>query len=193
MKAIDLLKNANQNKIKSIEFVIPIDDNNGIDTVLQAPDLWSLKEEQEKVYHAKLVELCQEGYDQYPINEQDFNKEVENYLENLKKSGSKDIDKAVENYKKDRPKSLADQLAQRTSKYRTIFEILPKFLRYKENNKLLFPTAEEQKQFKDILSSNNKLFELLTGKYIELSKLINEEDTEKNSGKPGNGKSTDSK
>lgn len=189
-RPIDLLKKANQNKIKYVRFDIPLGDNDSIEAIMNAPDMFLIMEEQEKIYQIKYAECVREGLKKEKVNEADWQKELEDTIrlkrENAQKTGREfNEDEARKRAEQDgRPVNLAQQVAQKISKIRTIQEIIPKVIKMSDGKTLMFPTPEEQAEFKEIICSDMKLFTYLSEKYVELMmEMIKEENEVKNSSK----------
>ncbi len=163
MKPIELIKSAYDKKTIRVQFQIPLPGDTGhVDAVLTAPDIYSILEVQEEVYQVKYADYVTKGHDKLPINESDWGKELKSY--------KGDTRKRMEDEK---PVNLADQMAKKFSKIRTIQELIPMFLRDRADKKL-FPEPEDRTAFKEILCSNADLMNLLAQKYLELTSRINE-------------------
>jgi hypothetical protein len=177
-RPIDLLKKANENKTKAVRFDLPPNHPDAMEAIMTAPDMFLIMEEQEKIYQKKYVECLEDGLGDKPINAADWKKEFDDTLrvqrEAAKKAGREFDEKNAE---KNKPVDLAQQVAQKISKLRTVQEIIPKVIR-KADGTLMFPTREEQQEFKDLICSDMKLFSYLSEKYIELFTEITTEETE---------------
>lgn len=160
MKPIEIIKNAYNKKKIELQFELPLDKDEKLDVVLTAPDVYAIIEVQEEMYQSKYAEYRDKAYDKRPINEADWQKEIELY------EGT-----AREQAEKDKPKNLAEQMAKKFAKIRTVQELIPMFLRDTKGNKVC-ETIEEREAFKEILCSNPDLMQLLAQKYIELSGMI---------------------
>jgi hypothetical protein len=161
-RPIELLRAAHAKKRIELSFEIPIDEKTNISAVLTAPDLYSIWEEQGLLYERKLADLNSSGDDKRPINDSTWTKELEGL--------SGDALKAMMATK---PKTLAEQMASKLSRYETIYNLVPRFLRTPDR-KLLFPTNADRKEFKEIMYSDANLMKLISQKYLELSQKVNE-------------------
>lgn len=181
-RPIDFLIRANENKTKAVRFDLPPNHPNAMEAIMTAPDMFLITEEQEKIYQKKYSECLEDGLGGKPINEADWKKDAEDTLrvqrESAHKAGRKfDEKEARANIEKNKPVDLAQQVAQKISKLRTIQEIIPKVIRKADGN-LMFPTREEQQKFKDLVCSDMKLFSYLSEKYIELFTEVTKEEAE---------------
>lgn len=180
-RAIDLLMNANKNRKKYVRFDIPIDGNNSIEAIMNAPDIFLIMEKQEIVYKKAYAQCCEEGLDSYPIDEYEWQKELHEIIEIQRKlaikSGREFNEKeAYDRFIQDKPANAAQQVARKISKFRTIFEILPKVIKNADGKSLMFPTQEERLQFKELICSNMNLLSYLSEKYVELISSMTEEE-----------------
>lgn len=188
-RPIELLKAANANKIKYVRFDLQLDGDNVIEAIMNAPDMFFTLEEQEKIYQKKYAECRAEGLAGLAINEADWKKEMEDTIriqkETAQKQGKTFNEHEVrERALKDKPVDLAQQVAQKISKIRTVLEILPKVIKMSDGKTLMFPEAEDREEFKQIITSNMKLFTYLSEKYVDLfTQLTDEEGEVKNSSK----------
>jgi len=174
LRPIELLTNAYEKKLIKVEFEIPLGDSKSIPAVLTAPDVYSILEVQEEEYQGMYARYCEKGYDKKPVNEADWKKELAGYT-------NPETRKRVED---DKPTNLADQIAKKFSKIRTVHELIPRFLKNKDG-KPLFETSEERAAFKGILCSDSQLMNLLAQKYLELTgKMAEVTDEVKNLSEP---------
>ena len=194
MRPIEQLKNANEYKIHTVEFTIPIAGTPGLNVRLSAPDAWAIREEQKKIQKIKFLELKAEGLHKQSIDEDEWVKERNEYLKTIQTKTEKEKEILLKEYDKNKPESLAHFLALDASRTRTVFELMPKMLRDVETGELVCQTADDIEYFKQLMKSNSKLITLFTENWIKLSKMIEPETggTEKNSGKPESGESTNS-
>jgi hypothetical protein len=182
-RPIDLLRAANQNKRKYVRFDIPLGPDNAIEAIMNAPDVFLTLEEQEKIYQKKYAECVREGLKDDPINETDWEKDFEETIR-VQREAAKKSDKefneqdARERALKDKPLNLAQQVAQKISRLRTVQEIIPKVIKTSDGKTLMFPTAEERAEFKEMICSDMKLFTYLSEKYIELLTDITKKENE---------------
>ena len=161
-RPIDLLKRAYQ--ADTVNISIPIDENTAIDAVMSPPDVWQIMEKQDAIYAAKLGEKINQGLGLLPIDEAEWQQEIAQYDK-----------ETAERLQIKRPANAAEQQARKYAKFVLIQELLPEIMRDRETNELLFPTAEERKEFAHLIRSNLKLFNMLTQKYIELISKMNQE------------------
>ena len=186
MRPIDLLKAANINKIKYVRFDIPLDAGNSIEAIMNAPDLFFILEEQEKIYQKKYAECKADGMAGVEINDADWKKEVEDTIriqrEAAQKQGKEFNEReARDKAARDKPVDLAQQVAAKISKIRTVQEILPKVIKMADGKTLMFPEKEDREDFKEIITSNMKLFTYLSEKYVDLfTQLTTDEEEVKN-------------
>ncbi len=196
MGAIELLKNANEYKIHTVEFTIPVNGSDGIQVLLSAPDAWSIRDEQNKIYKTRLAELKLEGLDKFPVDENEWQKDRADYLKAIA-NNPEDIQKALlAEFDKAKPETLAHYLANDSSRTRTIFELIPKMLKEADTGELFCKNTADIEYLKQIMKSNTRLITLITESWIKLSKLIKPDETggtEKNSETPESGQSTDSR
>ncbi|MDD5543894.1 MAG: hypothetical protein PHX83_12040 [Acidobacteriia bacterium] len=163
LKPIDIIKSAYEKKTISVQFQIPLPGDTGhVDAVLTAPDVYSILEVQEEVYQGRYAELRAKGFADMAVNEDDWRAEVKTFKGEARKR-----------IEEEKPRNLAEQMAKKFSKVRTIQELIPMFLKDRGGNKL-FPTSDDRVAFKDILCSNADLMNLLAQKYLELTGKINE-------------------
>ena len=187
LRPIELLKAANINKIKYVRFDIPLDAGNSIEAIMNAPDLFFIIEEQEKIYQKKYAECKSDGMGGMEINDADWKKEVEDTIRIQKETALKQQKKfnepeAREKVGRDKPIDLAQQVALKISKIRTVQEILPKVIKMADGKTLMFPEREDREEFKQIITSNMKLFTYLSEKYVDLfTQLTSDEEEIKNS------------
>lgn len=179
-RPIDLLKAATKDKIKYVRFDIPLGENDAIEAIMNAPDMFLILEEQEKIYQKKYAECVRDGLDKEKPNEADWKKEFEETIRIQREAARKanrefkELE-AREKAERDKPINLAQQVAQKISKLRTIQEIIPKVIKKADGKTLMFPTPEEREEFKEIICSDMTLFTFLSEKYVELFSDINKE------------------
>lgn len=178
MNQIELLKKAKKKKSLDVSFEIVYGEAK-IPAMLSVPDLFEIMEAQEVEYNKKFIKYRKEGFDKEPIDEDKWNEEVSN-LERKDRPA----------YEKTKPNNLAEQMATRHSRLKTILNLMPLYLKNPDNNKLLFPTEDDKEFFQDLVKGDMKLFNLLVGKYVELmNKITNVEETAKNLEKQGSSES----
>lgn len=198
-RPIDLLIQANRNRQKYVRFDIPIDEENSLEAIMNAPDIFLIMEEQEIVYRKAYAQCCEEGLDKYPIDEDEWEKELQESLriqrEAAMKAGREFNEKdAYERLLRDKPANAAQQVARKISKFRTISEILPKVIKCADGKTKMFPSQEERNLFRELICSDMKLFTYLSEKYIELiNSMTEEEAVAKNSLEEESSKNGDSK
>lgn len=186
-RPIDLLKAAMKNKIKYVRFDIDLEEGNSLEAIMNAPDMFLIIEEQEKIYQKKYAECVKEGLHKEPINEADWKRDYEETIRVQREAAVKanrkfDEKESRQRAERDKPVNLAQQVAQKISKLRTIQEIIPKVIKTADGHTLMFPTPEERSEFKELICSNMKLFTYLSEKYVELfSEISNEQEEVKNS------------
>lgn len=180
-RPIDLLIKANRKHQKYVRFDIPIDGENSLEAIMNAPDIFLIMEEQEIVYRKAYAQCCEEGLDKYPIDEDEWEKELQESLRIQREAAMKDGRKfnekeAYERLLRDRPGNAAQQVARKISKFRTISEILPKVIKCSDGKTKMFPSQEERNLFRELICSDMKLFTYLSEKYIELINSMTEEE-----------------
>jgi len=181
-KAIDLLRGSNRYKIIREDVDIPLDDDKVIEAYFAAPDIWSIKEEQELVYAVKLKVAERRGLAKEKIDEADFQAELDQ-IDDSTPEGQK----ARKYVASQRPLNLAQQTAQKMTKFATIRNILPKFLYDRKTGERLFPDEDDQAAFTEIVAQNMELFTLLANAYTRLStKVSADKELVKNSTTPTN-------
>jgi hypothetical protein len=180
MNALQAIRAADRYKINE-EFVdIPLDGENVIHAKLVSPDLFQIQEELDDFRKEAYVELREKGYCQKPIDEDEWNTEITGYKESeaYKELSPKDRKKRLDELEKGKPKNLAEQRAPYKARTRIVRHILPRLLRYADNNELLFPTDSELREFAQILGSKPDLMKLLSDAYVRLSSKNNEDAAE---------------
>ena len=167
--AIELIRAANSRRKIEVRFYLPVDKDIEIEVSLTAPDAYAIWELQDKTFQKALAEANQDGMNLYPVNDVDWEKELDRYAEDVRES-----------MVKDKPKNLAEQHARKISGLRTIQELLPIFIRAADG-KILFRDKGEREEFKVFLCSNPDVMNMLTSKYIDLSNRVREvQDATKN-------------
>jgi len=157
MDGFTLLKNAHAKKQVKVQFEIPIEGSK-IPVILTVGDRLAIAETQDRIYQIYYSEYQEKGLDRKPVNEIDFEAELDRF---------KDDADTLKILKDQKPKNLADQMAKKYSRLRTIQEVIPQFL--KNPNGTPFLKTEEQKlEMQEIIKEDNDLWILLAGKYTEL-------------------------
>jgi hypothetical protein len=163
--AIELLENAYGNKQLSVTIPIKVDDDVSLDAVLYAPDMVTIQKEQNKRYEIELAQLKSDpDIANMPPN-------LDKWEEQIKRQADPKVQKRL---RENKPTTLAAQLASENSLLAALQGILPKFLRDRETDQLLFPTPDEQRRFVKIIYSNPPLLQLVMGKYVELMEKLNQ-------------------
>jgi len=155
LSAIELLEAANADSFIYEQFEIPAG-NEKLDAILHAPDMFELQREQKKAYALAYAKLKSEGFGDIACNE-------EAWQETLKNITDKD---ALERAKENKPLNLADQLANEQAVTDCILGLMPKLLKDIKGN-LLFPDNDSQKRFRNLLTRNLPLFQLISNKYVK--------------------------
>lgn len=176
-RPIDLLKNATRYKIVKADIDIPLDGEAVLEAYLSAPDIWSIRKEQEWLYDAALEEAELKGFGKKPIRDDEWQEQIKDIDANTEEG-----QKTLQYMEKEKPKNRAQQKAQKIVRFETIQGILPKFLYDRSTGKLLFPTPGEQQAFIEIVKQNTELFTLLANAYTTLAAQVEEnKETVKNS------------
>ena len=157
MKPLDLLKRAREKKNVSIIFDIPLDDTS-IKAELTAIAASEIMIEQDLVLLDKLADCEKRGLHEKPFVESKWRKEISQFDAETKKR-----------LEVDKPTNAAEQHAQRFVWYETIRSLIPKHLNDPTTGGLLFPDAQDQEVFRELLASDAELFKLLTEKWRELN------------------------
>lgn len=160
-RPIDLLRAANKNKILEIRFAIPLDGDKVLNVILKAPDIYAIWEAQELAKRVAMAEATDKGLAEKSVSDKEWAKYLERFTD-------KDTRKSMES---DRPANQAEKYALDVSYLRTIRELVPRFLCTTDGAKA-FPTQAERDEFSEIMCSNREIMNLLTDKYIELSKMV---------------------
>ena len=179
MTTLELIRAAQKKKTVSVNFHIPIGDEN-VPVVLTVGDRFKIAETQDKFYNSLYAEYKSEELDKQPINNLEYEKEYKQFKEGLK--GTPEENKiSIETYKKGKPENLADQMANKWGRIRTIQEIVPRFLKTPEGEPV-FKTESEIKEMIRYVHEDNDLFSLLSENYVKLfSEVKKVEDAVKNS------------
>jgi len=170
-RPIDLLRAANKNKIIQLKFSIPLEGEQVLNVILKAPDIYAIWEAQELSKRDAIGLATKRGLDQYPVTDEEWNR----YLERFSDPETR---KAMD---KDRPANQAEKYAIDIAYLRTVRELIPRYLCTTDGEKA-FPTQEERDELYEIMCSNPAIMNLLTDRYVELSRMVNEaRDAVKNS------------
>ena len=160
MKPLDLIKRAKEKKNVSIVFDIPLADTS-IKAELTAIAASEILIEQDLVLLDKLADCEKRGLHKKPFVETKWQKEISQFDA-----------KTQEQLNRDKPRNAAEQHAQRFVWYETIRSLIPKHLNDPTTGGLLFPDAEDQEAFRELLASDAELFKLLTAKWRELNEKL---------------------
>jgi len=179
-RAIDRLKSADKYQLVYVDIDIPLNEEESIEARLNAPDIWTIKDEQELIFAKKLARCKREGLHHESVDQEELESELAN-IDRSTKEGEQQYKYALKNA----PKNLAEQTADKMTKFATIKGILPRFLCDRETGEPLFRTEEEQQAFIEIIKQSMPLFTLLANAYTELStKVYVEKEQVKNSKAP---------
>jgi hypothetical protein len=181
--AIAIIEAAYAKEKIEIEFDIPLPGGQSIPAKLAAPDIYEIQELADLNYNKKFDQLREEGLHERPIDEKQWEKDIEEARKELKREGrgADYIADAIEKLRKDKPLSMAHQMATKFSQIRTSMDVIPLYLRNKDDTPL-FPTPESRKAFKRILASDVQLMNFIAHKYLDLTlQITNIGDTAKNS------------
>lgn len=186
LRPIDLIRNANKGKKKTVKIQIPIGDEKYINAILSAPDILTIGREQTRQGKLAYARIAKEEPDavKTDIIESDWQAKLD----------MQDDPEIRERMKKEnRPKNLAEQMAQDESTSIVIEKLLPKYLRGLDG-KLLFPTQEEREMFREEMLSDLKFYQDISKKYIDLiTDYMKTEQLAKNLSKEENSQSMSSK
>lgn len=160
-KPIDLIRAALEKQKRGIgvEFDLPTDPP--LRVIMAAPDLFTLWQEQEIVYQRELAQRKAAGDDKFPINKDQWEREF--------REAGPEMQAIM---MREKPQNLAEQIAQRTSRFKTIIELLPKCLRDAETGEPLCQTPEDEHALKAFLTSDPAILGLVTEKYAELARRV---------------------
>ena len=169
--ALKLLKQADRYKVHEVNVDIPLDGDEAIKAKLISPDLFKVQEELEDLKKAALMELRADGYHLQPIDEEEWEAEVDGFK---KSSEYKELTTAEKKMRlkqlaESKPRNLAEQRAPYKARLRIVKSILPSLLRDRETGEMLFPTREEVNAVSEIIGSNPELMTLLSSAYAKLS------------------------
>lgn len=178
LSAIALLKRANQNAVLEASFQIPVgDDDTFIDAKLTAPDIIDIWQESELQRKALWSKAQDAGLVGKPINEAEWRKEIEKARAEIEKANPEEREareKALETMEANPPQDLAEQFANQHAGINVVRNIIPRYLRDLEDRPL-FPSEADQNDFRRIMSKNGRIFDVISGIYVSLSKQIAEE------------------
>uniref|UniRef100_A0A6M3JYX0 Uncharacterized protein n=1 Tax=viral metagenome TaxID=1070528 RepID=A0A6M3JYX0_9ZZZZ len=160
---IDLLIAAHRKRVIVENIDIPVEEGVIIEAVLEAPDIYAIQELQDRIYRKMYEVYRQDGLDQAPIDEKEWERELLLY----------DVE-TRELIVKTKPDNSAQQGAGKFAKIRTIQELIPQYLKDRKTNKPLCPDDDSRKKFKEILCSDTNLSNLLAQAYVRLAKKIGE-------------------
>ena len=180
MNALKLLKQADRYKVHEEAVDIPLDGDAVIKAKLISPDLFQVQEELEDLKKSALVELRQKGFHLQPIDEDEWNGEIDGFKKSPEFKELSLIDKKARlaQLEQGKPKNLAEQRAPYKARLRIVRSILPRLLRDRETDEVLFPTEEDVNAVSEIIGSNPELMTLLSKAYARLSSkndVVNEE------------------
>lgn len=164
-KAIDVFEKARKAEEIKVVVELPLDGDKKFKAILTAPDLYSIQEEQTKLYKIKLGEIRAEygASADLPIDEREWQEELLKYKP-----------KTRARLEKERPKNLGEQIAMQLSAMFTPQTILPKYLRDIETGELLFNDPDSTKRFKNLLAKDPELMIAMTVAFGELGKAAME-------------------
>lgn len=171
MNALGLLRAADRYKINEELLDIPLDGDAVIKCKLISPDLFELQEELEDLKKAALVEGRQKGWHKLPIDEDEWQSEIDGWISSkeYKEMNPKDRKKRLNSLQSAKPKNLAEQRAPYKARLRIIRSILPRLLRDVETGEKLFQTQEEIDAVSNIIGANTNLMGLLSKAYGRLA------------------------
>jgi len=178
LTALQKLQQANRYKINEVDVDIPLDGEEVIKAKLISPDYFQMHEQLELLKKDALEELVARGDHLKPIDSAAWQEEIDG----LKKSdGFKgllkvDQQKKLHDIEKEKPKNRAEQQAPYTARMRMVKSVIPRLLRDRETNQLLFPTEESVILFSQIVGAN---IELMTQLSTAFGKLTEKMDTDK--------------
>ena len=152
---LQLLKKAHDNETIKVEFDITIGSTT-VPVVLTAGDRFEIAKIQEDIVQEHYLGYSERGWDNKPVNEADW----ETDLENMKPE-------TREHFTKQKPKNLAQQMAQKFARVKTIKELIPRFLKTKDGKKLC-PTQADLDTMQEMIGESPVLMQLLAEKYTDL-------------------------
>jgi len=154
MKKIDAIRKANKAETIQEDFEIIVN-GEALKMRLAMPDVFTILEDQKKAYALKLAECEAEGMGKYPLNESEWNKELD----------AIEDEEAKENIIKNKPATLAEQVANSLSRLYTVRTLIPKILRDPDkDNELICSSPSDQKELGDYLANNSEALKVFTEK-----------------------------
>ncbi len=189
---LDLLFNANKERVVKFEFDIPISEGNTIRAFLTGSDWLNMARDEEKIYQMALVDNIELGLGKRPINTIEWDAHVKGAcvvregilkaenekLDKGQQKTTKQILKEVQDFRlslnKKRPESLAHQVARNTTKDHAVLEFVPKYIKSVETKELLLSDYEKQEQFREIIAVNPEVKTAIYGAYLGLANKMRE-------------------
>ena len=176
MKAIDIIRSAQEKKINRVNFEI-----NGLPVMLQSVDLLKIQEEIERQKSVLSIKYSKDGLDKEPSNEAEWNAYLKGRAEKLKEDGKTKEEIKAELAKEERPSSEADRLARKFAYIYAARKVIPTLLRDPNTHELLFDDVDSKRQIIEIVAEDTELMTLLASKFSELTEKANEvQETVKN-------------
>ena len=168
-RAIELMRAAQEKKNKRVQFKIPCDGHD-IDAILYPVDKFRIQEMHEVVKEKKIAMYSDEGFDKRPINEKAWKKSLDDTADSMKKEGKtpEEIAEALRVLEDSKPQNKAEEKANKYSGLEVILNIIPQYLK-DADGKLLFPTVEEQLEFREMMCVDTELLKVVSENFKKLS------------------------
>ena len=180
LTALQKLQQANRYKINEVDVDIPLDDNEIIKAKLISPDYFQMNEQLEMLKLDAMDELIARGDDKKPINTAKWQEEIDGlknskeYKELLKV----DQQKKLHDIEKEKPKNRAEQRAPYMARTRMVGSVIPRLLRDRETNEILFPTEQEVIAVSLKIGGSIELMTLLSTAFGELTTKMDKDKKE---------------
>lgn len=174
---IDEFEAAVQGDDLRVVFELPVSSDKTVTATLSAFDQFDMLRIQDEIYLSELQYYEGKGKNKLPIVAGEWETNVQdrviNYREQLKDDPELEtkVAKFEQDVRKKPPRNLAEQLAQRSTRVETTKKILPKFLRW-ENDELMFPDEKDQERFEKIIGVNPRVNSALMKAYVRLMNMM---------------------
>ena len=158
---LDIIEGAYKDEVIEIVFDI----GGGIKVQMTMADSMDMYKERGRLYDNARDVYIEKGYDQRPIDE----KEWKRYLELFK-----DEPERLKEIEEGKPENLAEQKADEDTRMTLLRDLVPKYLRRKDNGELLCPNEPEQKRLGRLIMDSPRLQQLIINKIVEFNRKVAE-------------------